>query len=101
MQSEKIKMNDAPFPDFNGFHKSALQALGWHIIDGAVQVSTCATPTKPNRSKDRVGWIVLERILSKVNTLIGWHGFSYDYRDGQSVDILRRRHGPGVSPGKA
>ncbi len=34
MQYERSKKNDAPFPDFNGFHKSALHALGWRIIDG-------------------------------------------------------------------
>ena len=58
IQHERSNKNDVPFPDFNGFYKSALQAFGWRIIDGAVQVSRCATPTKPSRSKDRVGWTV-------------------------------------------
>ena len=58
MQDERSEENDAPFPDFNGFHRSALQALGWRIIDGAVQVSKRATLLNPSRSKDRVGWTV-------------------------------------------
>lgn len=46
------------------------------LSTGAVRVSRRVTPTKPSRSKDRVGWTV--------PTGFYWHGISYDYRNGQS-----------------
>ena len=45
---------------FNDFHKSALQALGWPIVGGAVQVSRRVTPSKFSRSKEGVGLTVPE-----------------------------------------
>ena len=65
MQHERSKKHDAPFPDFNAFHKLDLLALAWRIIVGAVQVSTRATPTQFQPLEGSCWMDCAKRILSK------------------------------------